>query len=137
MTAARPKPPLRSNIRIKSARALRRAPLRNTMDEQKENAPKSDGDIISEYRSAQPDDSPAAPKKKRKRGIERHLYPCPHCGELILDHFTECPHCGGEVKPRGYHVDEQKRKKVVRAFEIAGAVLSVALVVLVAVLTNI
>lgn len=111
----------------------------------------SDDDIIKEYRGArQSDETPHAavadnaaeqseqpPEKKKRRGMARHLYPCPHCGELILDHFTECPKCGGAVKPRGYHVDEQKRKKVVRVFEIAGAVLSVALVVLVAVLTNI
>ncbi|MDE7464191.1 MAG: zinc ribbon domain-containing protein [Clostridiales bacterium] len=79
----------------------------------------------------------ASPKKKKKRGIERHLYPCPHCGEQILDHFTECPKCGGEVKPRGYHVDEEKRKKVVRVFQIAGVILSVGLVALLVILAQI
>ena len=79
---------------------------------------------------------PVAPQKKKKRGIERHLYPCPHCGEQILDHFTECPKCGGEVKPRGYHVDEEKRKKVVRVFQIAGVILSVGLVALLVILAQ-
>ncbi len=75
-------------------------------------------------------------KPARKRGIERHLYPCPHCGELILDHFTECPKCGGKVQPRGYHVDEEKRKKIMRVFRIVGIMLSIGAVALFIALAN-
>lgn len=130
------------------------------MEEHDVNGGMSDDDIIAAYNPQQPDASVAAeqdaenagesaetestsaepqaenPVKRKKRGIERHLYPCPHCGEQILDHFTECPKCGGEVTPRGYHVDEAKRKKIVRMFQIGGAILSVGLVVLLTILLN-
>lgn len=138
------------------------APLHIDMDENKDRSALDD-DIINEYRGTPArgrekadgevnadgvengdnahdetaERGDAAPVKKSRRGMARHLYPCPHCGEQILDSFTTCPKCGGEVTPRGYHVDERKRKKVVRIFEIVGAVVSVVTVILVAVLTNI
>ncbi|MCH5163127.1 MAG: hypothetical protein J1G38_06535 [Clostridiales bacterium] len=119
-------------------------------DDKNDNIEITDDDIIAAYNSPKESAEESAPEaaaesetgegsdapKKKKRGIERHLYPCPHCGEKVLDHFTECPKCGGELKPRGYHVDEQKRGKVVRAFEIAGAVVSVGLVILLTILLN-
>lgn len=118
-----------------------------------DNSAMTDDEIISQYNKTEEGEKPqvahetaeesetetagdGAQKKKRKRGIERHLYPCPHCGEQILDHFTQCPKCGGSVEPRGYHVDEDKRKKIVRVFQIAGVILSVGLVVMLSILLN-
>ena len=120
------------------------------MEGQEQKTVVTDDEIIAEYNSnqtadgvaeneqtAQEPEVPEMPEsKKKKRGIERHLYPCPHCGEQILDHFTECPKCGGEVSPRGYHVDEGKRSKIVRVFQIGGAILSVALVIVLAIVLN-
>lgn len=120
------------------------------MEEQEKQNEMTDDDIIAAYNAnaveaetaeRESEEAPKAEKeqaepKKKKRGIKRHLYPCPHCGEQILDHFTQCPKCGGEVTPRGYHVDEGKRKKIVRVFQIGGAILSVALVIVLAIVLN-
>lgn len=27
----------------------------------------------------------------------KHIVPCPHCGEDMLDHMKSCPHCKKEV----------------------------------------
>ena len=53
-------------------------------------------------------------KRKHRQNFERHLVPCPHCGEKVLDHMTKCPKCGGELTPRGYNPMNEKTMKIVK-----------------------
>lgn len=53
-------------------------------------------------------------KRKHRENFERHLVPCPHCGEQVLDHMTKCPKCGGELTPRGYRPMNEKAMKIVK-----------------------
>ena len=53
-------------------------------------------------------------RQKRQAQIEKHLVPCPHCGEKVLDHMTKCHKCGGELTPRGYKPMNPKTEKIVK-----------------------
>ncbi len=69
--------------------------------------------------------------KKREARMARHIVACPHCGADVLDHMTKCPHCGGELVPKGYRpIPEAKMKKIKIVTYSVGAVLAVAVIVL-------
>ena len=72
--------------------------------------------------------------KKREARLKKHAVDCPHCGKSVLDHMTQCPYCKGALTPYYRPMDEGKRKKIKMATTIVGAVITVAIVVLIFVL---
>lgn len=66
---------------------------------------------------------------KRQAQIERHKYPCPHCGKSVLDHMTQCPHCGGKLETNGYRAPDEKKLKTIKLVcYIVGFAVAIALV---------
>ena len=72
----------------------------------------------------------AARKAKAQARMERHVVPCPHCGERVLDHMTQCPHCKGAITPSGYYTRDDKKVKRIR-YICYGVGIAVAIVVVV------
>ena len=74
-------------------------------------------------------------KKKKVSGwsYERHIVPCPVCGEDILDHMTTCPHCKSEITIGGVKPMSQETIKKVRLIALIVGVI-IALVIIVPIL---
>ncbi len=70
-------------------------------------------------------------KKKKAQRLDRHTVACPYCGTPVLDHMTQCPHCKKELTPAGYQpLSDQKIKKIRIVTYSIGAVVTVAIIVL-------
>ena len=70
--------------------------------------------------------------KEKKKGIERHVVKCPHCGKDVLDHFTECPHCKGKLESAYYdttNLNSAGRQKLRAIYVIITVFIVVAIVV--------
>ena len=70
--------------------------------------------------------------KEKKKGKERHVVKCPHCGKDVLDHFTECPHCKGKLESAYYdttNLNSAGRQKLRAIYVIITVFIVVAIVV--------
>ena len=70
--------------------------------------------------------------KEKKKGIERHVVKCPHCGKDVLDHFTECPHCKGKLESAYYdttNLNSAGRQKLRAIYIIITVFIVVAIVI--------
>lgn len=74
-------------------------------------------------------------RRKHRQNFERHLVPCPHCGEQVLDHMTKCPKCGGELVPKGYRPMNEKTMKIVKGV-LYTVCIAAAIVIVVVIMMN-
>ncbi len=72
--------------------------------------------------------------KKRQAQLEKHLVPCPHCGEKVLDHMTKCPKCGGVLVPRGYTPMDPKKERTLKTVGWVVGILGVIVVIVLTIL---
>ncbi len=68
----------------------------------------------------------------KRAKLEKHTLACPNCGYPVLDHMTQCPNCKSKLTPVGYQpMSDQKIKKIRWITYSIGAVISIAIIVLI------
>ncbi len=71
-------------------------------------------------------------EEDRRARAEKHVLSCPNCGSPVLDHMTQCPKCKAKLTPKGYQpMSDEKIKKIRYITYTIGAVISIAIIVLI------